>query len=79
MSSPRNPQPYGRAPHQFHMAHGDLGDAQLWELMEDLQQEVGNREFSTSLRDPPLGHWRTPAGCGDPNVEDEEVTFLGGR
>ena len=28
--------------------------------------------------DPPLGQWRAPTGDGDPNVEDEEVTFQGG-
>ena len=57
---------------------GDLGDAQLWQLMEDLQQEVVHRELNMSPRGPPLGHWRIPAGGKDPDVEDEEVTFPGG-
>ena len=61
------------------MALRDLGDAQLWQLMEDLWQEVAHRELSVSPRSPPLGCWRTPMGNRDPNVEDEEVTFLGGR
>ena len=60
------------------MALRDLGDAQLWQLMEDLQQEVAHRELSAYPRGHPLGHWRTPAGGGVPNVENE-VTFLGGR
>ena len=30
-------------------------------------------------RGPPLGCWRTPAGGKDPDVDDEEVTFQGGR
>ena len=25
-----------------------------------------------------MGHWRAPARGGDPDVEDEEVTFQGG-
>ena len=58
---------------------GDLGDAQLWQLMEDLQQEVAHRGLNASPMGQPLGHWRTPAGCGNPDVEDEEVTFQGGR
>ena len=41
-SPPSNLHPEGRAPHQFHMALGDLGDAHLWQLMEDLQQQVAH-------------------------------------
>ena len=37
---PSNPHPNGRAPCQFHMDLRDLGDAQLWQLMEDIWQEV---------------------------------------
>ena len=58
---------------------GDLGDAELRQLMADLQQEVAHRQLNVPPRGPPLGHWRTLAGDGDPNVNDEEVTFLGGR
>ena len=57
----------------------DLGDAHLWQLMENLWQEVAHRELNASLRGPPLGCWRTLAGVGDPNVDDEEVMFPGGR
>ena len=53
----------------------DLGDALLRQLMEDLWQEVVQRELNLSPRDPSLGHWRTPAGDGDPHVDDEEVAF----
>ena len=45
--------------------------------MEDLWQEVAHGELNASPMGPPLGHWRTPAGGRDPNVEDEEVTFQG--
>ena len=75
-SPPSNPHPDGRSPQQFHM---DLGDAQLRQLMEDLWQEVAHRELMCPPRNPPSGHWRTPAGDGDPNVDDKEVTFPGGR
>ena len=45
--------------------------------MEDLWQEVAQRELNAFPRGPSLCHWRTPAGGGDPNVEDEGVTFQG--
>ena len=45
---------------------GDLGDAHLRQLKEDLYQEVALRELNVPLRDPPLGHWGTPAGNGIP-------------
>ena len=54
----------------------DLGDAQLRQLMEDLQQEVAHRELHAPPRGPLPGHWRTPAGNGDTNMDGEEVTFL---
>ena len=57
----------------------DLGDAQLRQLMEDLQQEVAHRELNMPSRGPTMGGWRIPAREGDPNVDDEEVIFLGGR
>ena len=57
---------------------GDLGDAQLWQLMEDLWQEVAHMELNASPRGPPLGHWKTSTGGGDPDMEDKEVTFQGG-
>ena len=50
-------------------------DAKLWQLMEDLCQEVAHSELNAP-QDPPLGHWGTPTGDGDANVEDKEVTFL---
>ena len=73
---PSNPHPDGRTQCQFQM---DLGDAQLRQLIEDLCQEVTLRELNVPPRDPPLGHWGTPTGNRDPNVDDQEVTFLRGR
>ena len=74
--SPSNPQPDWRTPHQFQI---DLGDAQLRQFMEDLCQEVTHRELNVPPRTLHLGCWRTPAGDGDPNVDDQEVTFPRGR
>ena len=74
--SPSNPHPDGRTQCQFHM---NLGDAQLRQLMEDIQQEVAQRELNA----PPGTHLQaaggTPAGDRDPDVDDEEVTFPRGR
>ena len=61
------------------MHHWDLKDAQLRQLMEDLNQEVAHRELNVPPRGSPMGLWRTLAGDRDSNVDDEEVTFLGGR
>ena len=57
--SPSNPQPDGRTLYQFHM---DLGDSQIRQLIEDLHEEVAHMEWNLPHRDPPLGHWGTPAG-----------------
>ena len=70
--SPSDPHLDERTPHQFQMDLGDLWDAQLRQLMEDLY----HRELNVPPRDPPSGHWGTPAGHGNPNVDDQEVTFL---
>ena len=43
--------------------------------MEDVQWEVAHRELNVPPRGPPLGCWRTLEG----DVDDKEVTFLGGR
>ena len=49
-SPPNNPHPDGRVPHQFQIDLGDLEDAQLRQLMEDLQWEVAHRELNVSLQ-----------------------------
>ena len=76
--SPSNPHPEERPLPPFQMALRDLGDAQLRQLMEDLQQKAGHRELIASLIGPPLDCWRTPASDVDANLEDEEGTFPGG-
>ena len=55
------PHPDGRTPHQCQM---DLGDTQLWQLMEDLCQEVAQRELNVFPMDPLSGHWGTQQAMG---------------
>ena len=47
----------------------------LWQLMEDLCWEVALRELTAPQRDPPPKPGGNPVGNGDPDVDDQEVTF----
>ena len=76
--SPSDPNPGGKTPHQLQANLEDLGDAELWHLMEDLCWEVAHRELNVSPRDPPPTPWGNPVGNRDPDVDDQEVTFLRG-
>ena len=78
-SSPSNPHLDGRTTYQFYIDLGDLRDAQLRQLMEDLCQEVVHRELNVPPRISPPSCWRTPAGDRDPDVDDEEGSFPRGR
>ena len=53
---PSDPHPDGRASCPFHIDLRDLGDAQLWQLMEDLWQEVAHGELNAS---PGANPWST--------------------
>ena len=69
-----------KSPHLFSRCPlGDLGDAQLRQLMEDLCQEVSQRDLTASPIGPPSACWRAPAGGADAGLEDEEVTIQGKR
>ena len=57
---------------------GDLVDDELHQLMEDLHWEVTLHELNTSPRSHPPIPWGNPVGNGDPNTDDQEVTFLRG-
>ena len=74
--SPSDPHLGGRTLCQFQANLGDLGKAELRQLMEDLCQEVALRELNVPPRNPPLTPWGNPVGNRDPNVDDQEVTFL---
>ena len=49
---PSNPHPDRRTPHQFQMDLGDLGGAQLRQLLDDLCQEVALRELNVPPQEP---------------------------
>ena len=55
--SPSDPHPDGRTPHQLQVNLGDLGDAKLQQLMEDLFWEVTLRELNApqGIHCQPLG------------------------
>ena len=76
--SPSDPHLGGRTPHQFQEDLGDLGDAELRQLMDDLYWEVTLRELNAPHRDPLPNPWENQVGNGDPKVDDQEVTFLRG-
>ena len=56
--SPSDPHPEGRTHCQFQIDLGNLGDAQLRHLMEDLCQEVALGELNV----PPGTHWWATGG-----------------
>ena len=64
----------GSTPHQMQVNLGDLADDELWQLMEDLCQEVTLRELNTPQRltTDTLGN---PVRNSDPDVDNQEVTF----
>ena len=73
--SPSDPHLGGRTLHQLQV---NLGNAELWKLMEDLCQEVELRELNTPPRDPPPAPWGNLVGNRNPSEDDQEVTFLRG-
>ena len=66
--SPSDPHPCRRTRHQLQVNLGDLGDNELWQLMEDLSQEVTLRELNAppgSTTDPfgkSSGEWGSQYG-----------------
>ena len=57
---------------------GNLADHELHQLMEDLCQEITHRELNAPPRSPPPIPWGHPSWSGNPNADDQEVTFLRG-
>ena len=76
--SPSNPHSGGRTPQQLQANLGGLVDDALWQLMEDLCWEVTLWELNTPPGNHPPTPWGNPVGNGDPDVDDQEVTFLKG-
>ena len=76
--SPVSPTLKGTPP-QLHLALRDLNDAQLRQVMEDLQQETARKEGAAPPIGSPLGWWWVPVGGVDADLDDGEVTLqMGG-
>ena len=58
---------------------GDLADQEMYQLIEDLTWEVTLGELNAPPRSPPPMPLGNPAGSGDPDMDDQEVTFLRGK
>ena len=43
--------------------------------MEELCREIALCELNAPLRNPPQTPWGNPMGNGNPDVDDQEVTF----
>ena len=70
-----NPHPGGGTPNHLQADLGDLANHKLQQLMEDLHWEVALYELNALPRSPPPMPWGNPVGNGNPNADDQEVTF----
>ena len=57
----------------------DLADQDLWQLMEDLCQEITLCELHAPPSNPQPTPWEEPSGSSNTNGDDPEVTFLRGE
>ena len=88
-SNPRwgeEPPPFPNDPHlgwrtacQLQANIRDFGDAQLWQLMENLHWEVALRELKTPPREPPLNPWRNLVEMGTPMWMTRRSPFQEGK
>ena len=76
--SPSNPTQVGE-PHNTSRQMLGISWIMSWQqLMEELCREIVLWELNTHPRNPPQTPWGNPMGNGDPDVDDQEVTFLRG-
>ena len=73
-----NPHLGGETLHHLQVDFHDLADHELHQLMEDLCWEVALCELNAPPRNPSPTPWGNSAGSRDPDVDDQEVTFLRG-
>ena len=74
-----NPHPGGNTPHCLQADLGNLTDQKLWQLMEDLHQEITLHKLHAPPNPQPTP-WGEPSGNGNLKGDDPEVTFpRGGR
>ena len=57
---------------------GDLNDHELWQLIQDLMQEIVQHKLTMPPSNPPPNEWVHPLGSREPEEDDQEVTFPGG-
>ena len=70
-----NPHLGGKTLHHLQADLGNLADQELCQLMEDPFWEVALCQLNAPPRSPPPTPWGNPTGSGDPNADDQEVTF----
>ena len=70
-----NPHLSGGTLHCLQAELGNLTDHELHQLMEDLCQEITLCELHVPPRNPQPTPWGEPSGSGNPNGDDQEVTF----
>ena len=58
---------------------GNLADRELWQLVEDLQQEIALHKLHAPPSNPQPTPWGQPSGSGNFNEDDREVTFPRGK
>ena len=68
-SEPWGPQQY------FALALRDLDDAQVRQVMEELQQETAKRDGITLRLGSPFSLWHGPAAGVDADLDDRKMTF----
>ena len=74
-----NPHPGGNTLHCLQAELGNLADQELWQLMEDLHQEITLHGLHTPPSNPQPTPWGEPSGKGNTNGDDPEVTFPRGE
>ena len=66
-------------PHlQLHVVLRDLNDAQLREVLDEIQLETSRREGTAPPIRSPFGQWWGPVGGVDASLDDGKVTLQGG-
>ena len=56
-----------------------LANHKLWQLVEELHQEITQSEMNAPLSSLPPSKWACPSGSREPEEDDQEVTFPGGE
>ena len=74
-----NPHLGGGTLHHLKAKLGSLTDQELYQLMEDLHQEIAHHELHTLPSNPQPTPWGEPSVSSNLNGDDQEVTFPRGE